>query len=166
MCTEILKMQQIPFDLFKEVVKHTPLVAIDFIIENPDGRILLGWRINNPAKGYWFVPGGRIRKNEKFEDAFKRIAHTETGLDLTIGKTSFLGIYEHIYPIENFSDDPSFGTHYIVMAYRYKLAVNITSLPNDQHTDYWWATIDDILEDPNIHLNAKNYFNGHPSFTE
>jgi len=159
-------MQQIPFESFKEVVRNTPLVAIDFIIENPVGEILLGWRKNNPAKGYWFVPGGRIRKNEKYEDAFKRIVHTETGLSLSISDTAFLGIYEHIYPDENFSDDPSFGTHYIVMAYRYKLEDNLTTLPIDQHTEYWWATLDNIIEDPNVHQNTKNYFNGHPSFTE
>lgn len=159
-------MQQIPFDSFKEVVRNAPLIAIDFIVENKDGEILLGWRKNNPAKGFWFVPGGRIRKNERFTDAFKRIAVTETGLDLLISDTSFLGIYEHIYPEQNFSDDPSFGTHYIVMAYRYKLNSDLPSLPEDQHTDYWWASLDDVLEDPNVHENTKNYFNGHPSFTE
>jgi colanic acid biosynthesis protein WcaH len=159
-------MQKIPFESFKEVVKHTPLISIDFIFENPEGEILLGWRKNNPAKGFWFVPGGRILKNEKFEDAFRRIAKSEVGVNISIGDTSFLGIYEHIYPNENFADDPSFDTHYIVLAYRYKLSEKLTTLPEEQHTDYWWATLDDIIEDPNIHENTKNYFNGFPSFTE
>jgi colanic acid biosynthesis protein WcaH len=40
----------------------------------------MGWRENEPAKRTWFVPGGRIRKDEKIADAFERIIRTETGL--------------------------------------------------------------------------------------
>jgi colanic acid biosynthesis protein WcaH len=158
-------MDYISSDEFKEVVRNTPLIAIDFIIENPMGEILLGWRVNHPAKGYWFVPGGRIRKNEKFVDAFHRIALKETGMDLTINDTIFLGIYEHIYPDENFTGNPSFGTHYIVIAYRLKLDATIENLPKEQHTEYWWASLDDLMEDANVHENVRNYFNGHLSFT-
>ena len=42
---------------FLETIKNTPLVAIDLIIENDSGEILLGKRNNNPAKNFWFVPG-------------------------------------------------------------------------------------------------------------
>ncbi len=31
--------------------------------------VLMGIRINNPAKGKLFVPGGRVYKNEKIVDA-------------------------------------------------------------------------------------------------
>jgi colanic acid biosynthesis protein WcaH len=158
-------MDHISPEAFKEVVRNTPLISIDFIIENPIGEILLGWRVNPPAKEYWFVPGGRILKNEKFEGAFHRIALTETGLDLKISDTIFLGIYEHIYPDENFSGNQSFGTHYIVLAYMLKLTSPLTTLPKDQHTEYWWASLDELLEDANVHENVKNYFNGHLSFT-
>ena len=147
---------------FKSIVRNTPLVSIDLIIENTDGNILLGWRTNLPAKGYWFVPGGRILKDELFSDAFKRIILSETGKDLTLDDASFLGLYEHLYPEENFSGDPSFGTHYIVTAYRIKLKNALTDLPKEQHADYWWASIDEILDDANVHPNTKNYFNGHP----
>lgn len=151
---------------FRQVVRNTPLIAIDLIIENAEGETLLGWRNNLPAKGYWFVPGGRIRKDEHFREAFSRIVHSETGLSYALDDAVFLGIYEHLYPEENFSGDPGFGTHYIVIAYRIKLKGSIPALPDEQHTDYWWAPLDDLLEDPNVHGNTKNYFNGHPSFAE
>ena len=151
---------------FIAIVKNTPLISIDFIIENNDGEVLLGWRNNLPAKGYWFVPGGRIQKDEKFRDAFKRILSTETGLGYEMEEATFLGIFEHLYPNENFADEPGFGTHYVVMAYRIKIEKKLDNLPHDQHMEYWWATLDDILEDPNVHDNTRNYFNGHPSFTE
>jgi hypothetical protein len=37
-----------------------PLVSFDLIIRDPDGRALLRLRTNDPAKGFYFVPGGRI----------------------------------------------------------------------------------------------------------
>jgi colanic acid biosynthesis protein WcaH len=151
---------------FIDIVRNTPLVAIDLIIENKEGEILLGWRNNFPAKGFWFVPGGRIRKDEHFEDAFNRIVKTEIGIEYALGDTTFLGVFEHIYPNENFAAEPGFGTHYIVIAYRIKIDKKIEELPLDQHQDYWWATLDEILEDGNVHENTRNYFNGHPGFAE
>jgi colanic acid biosynthesis protein WcaH len=153
-------------DEFKFIVKSAPLVSIDLVIENHEGNILLGWRNNLPAKGYWFVPGGRILKDESFSEAFCRIINSETGVELKPADSGFLGIYEHMYPDENFSGDPSFGTHYVVLAFRVKLGHTPTQLPKDQHAEYWWASIDEILENPNVHINTKNYFNGHPSVTE
>ncbi|WP_338091415.1 NUDIX domain-containing protein [Sodalis ligni] len=54
------------------------MVSIDLIIEDV-GEYLLGYRTNRPASGSWFVPGGRILKDENLETAFKRIISTETG---------------------------------------------------------------------------------------
>jgi len=48
--------------VFTTVIDSTPLVSIDLVIENTDGKILLGYRNNRPAKGYWFVPGEEFRK--------------------------------------------------------------------------------------------------------
>jgi len=51
-------------DDFLRVIQNTPLVSIDFIIQNSSGEFLLGKRLNKPAKNFWVVPGGRSRKNE------------------------------------------------------------------------------------------------------
>ena len=153
-------MELIPRESFIQVVKNTPLIAIDLVVENEQNEILLGWRRNQPAKGYWFVPGGRILKNEKYTDAFKRITKNELGNEITLPDALFLGIYEHIYPDENFANEPGFGTHYIVNAYRISLSNENLILPTEQHADYRWASIDELLEDANVHENTKNYFNG------
>ena len=113
----------LPPDDFKQIVRHAPLVAIDLVIENADGKILLGWRKNLPAKDHWFVPGGRIAKDEGFVAAFNRIIRAETGCSLLFDDAVFIGVYEHLYPSENFSGDPSFGTHYIVLGYWIKLKI-------------------------------------------
>lgn len=67
---------------FKIVVDNTPLISIDFIIKNSDSKILLGKRVNKPAKDYLFTLGGRVYKNEKLNDAKQRILKEEVGLDI------------------------------------------------------------------------------------
>ena len=54
----------LPPEAFAHIVAHAPLVAIDLLVQDTQQRLLLGWRNHPPARGYWFVPGGRIRKNE------------------------------------------------------------------------------------------------------
>ncbi|TOB15241.1 NUDIX domain-containing protein, partial [Vibrio parahaemolyticus] len=58
--------QRLDEQTFKLVVASTPLVSIDLIIRNSKRQILLGQRTNRPAQGFWFVPGGRICKDETF----------------------------------------------------------------------------------------------------
>jgi GDP-mannose mannosyl hydrolase len=84
-------------DKFLDIIDATPLVSIDLIVEDSQGRFLLGKRLNRPAQGYWFVPGGRIRKNETLADAMARISSTELGAALDINKARLLGAYDHIY---------------------------------------------------------------------
>jgi len=152
-------------EIFKTVVRYTPLIAIDLIIEDAKGRVLLGKRVNSPAKGYWFVPGGRIIKDESFEKAFVRISTAETSTEFSLSQASFIGIYQHIYPGENYLDDPAFGTHYITIAYLLKADPELLSLPDNQHSGYRWATVQEILESQEVHVNTKNYFNGFPAFS-
>lgn len=142
--------------VFKNVVKSTPLVSIDLIIKNDQGLILLGKRNNRPAQGYWFVLGGRIRKNERFPDAFKRLTLTELGQAFSIDEASALGVFEHLYADSIFSDQLS--THYVVLAYEFSMNHPLDSLPLDQHDKYQWFSINDLLEDNNVHENTKAYF--------
>ncbi len=142
-------------DIFKCIVKNTPLISIDLIIRNKEGKVLLGLRKNKPAKGYYFVPGGRIFKNETIEEAFKNISENELGLKLNISDANFLGVYQHFYE-DNFFDE-SFGTHYVVLAYEVEIP-EIPKLPEEQHSDYLWLLPDEILKRDDIHQYTKNYF--------
>ena len=60
-------------DDFHTVVRLAPLVFIDFIIRNARGEVLLGLRNNEPAQGFYFVPGGIVLKQERLHEAFARI---------------------------------------------------------------------------------------------
>jgi len=144
-------------DAFAAVVRDTPLVSIDLIVRDPAGRVLVGRRTNQPARGCWFVPGGRIRKDERIADAFTRIARDELGIERTVDDAAFRGVFEHLYDT-NFAGIGGFGTHYVVLAYDVGLPEPPADLPVDQHSDYRWACPAELLSDPDVHANTKAYF--------
>lgn len=149
---------KLPLDIFQTILQNTPLISIDFIIKNERDEVLLGKRANKPAKGYWFVPGGRIFKNETIFQAFKRIATIELGADnsLSLCDAQFLGVFEHFYNDSIFDDNIT--TQYIVLGYELVRRVNTINLPLIQHEDYIWIGIDDLLEHKNVHPYTKAYF--------
>ncbi|MFW8590331.1 GDP-mannose mannosyl hydrolase [Glaciecola sp. 2405UD65-10] len=141
-------------DMFEMVVASTPLVSIDLLVRDAKGRILLGKRVNRPAKGSWFVPGGRVLKDETLEQAFIRLLDVELGIGQT--KACFKGIYEHFYE-ENFSEK-SFTTHYVVMAYEIMFTAEMSVLPIAQHNDYRWFSATELLNHSDVHIHTKWYF--------
>jgi len=65
--------------LYSKIKQRMPIPCVDLLITYND-RLLLMKRKNNPAKGKWFTPGGRIFKNETIINAVKRVLLEETGL--------------------------------------------------------------------------------------
>lgn len=142
---------------FESVVRLTPLVSIDIVVRRPDGKILVGRRKNEPARGVFFVVGGRITKNETVAAAFRRLTVQELGLAKDRSEARFLGVFDHIYPT-NALHNPEFGTHYVVLGYELVLRENKVDLPTDQHGEYAWFTEAEILAHPEVHENTKAYF--------
>jgi colanic acid biosynthesis protein WcaH len=142
-------------DDFLAVVKHTPLVSIDLIVRSNEDRILMGKRINQPAAGFWFVPGGRIYKEETLEAAFLRITETELAKPYQIDHAQLLGAFTHLYET-NFANAQGISTHYVVLAYQLKLDIDTLQLPQQQHCGYRWFGTDDELSE--VHANSLAYF--------
>jgi len=142
---------------FREIVMNAPLVAIDLIVRNDGNEVLLGLRRNGPGKNTWFVPGGRIWKNETIGAAFKRITEDELGRALDLKNARFVGVWEHFHE-GNFADEPGFGTHYIVLAYETKVSSGWAELPLRQHSDYRWLSEKQLLEEEKVHPYTKDYF--------
>jgi len=137
---------------FKEVVSNAPLFAIDLVVLNQQNEILVGQRLNSPAKGSWFVPGGRIYKNETLENAFMRISKSELGSVVKLSQAKLLGVYDHFYEDSFFSEDIS--THYINATHAIHLKQQL-SLPKNQHDCYRWIGIDSLLNDDKVHKFSK-----------
>jgi len=142
---------------FLRVISATPLVSIDLIIENEQQEILLGKRLNRPAKDFWFVPGGRIRKNEPITSAVERVSREELGV--AVERSELLGAYDHLYA-DNFAGRPGVSTHYVVLAYRCRLANGALIKPDEQHSILKWWRPADLVGSAEVHENTKRYFPG------
>lgn len=148
--------QRLDRQTFQTVVAYTPLIALDLIIENNKGQVLLGQRLNKPAQGYWFVPGGRILKDETMAQAFSRLSKEELGVELQLSNASLIGPYEHFYD-DNFSGN-DFSTHYITLGYNIKCDISLTQLPKVQHCCYQWFDIETLSACEDVHHHTKLYF--------
>ena len=82
---------------FSKAIEMLPLISIDFCLIYKQ-KILLGKRNNEPAKDFLFTPGGRIRKNEPYLNAFERIFFDELNTALVYqDKLRLMGIWDHFY---------------------------------------------------------------------
>ena len=142
---------------FTTIIDSTPLVSIDLVVLDNEGNALLGERLNRPAQGYWFVPGGRITKNEPLADAFNRLTLDELGETFSITDAELLGPYDHFYDDYVFGEELS--THYVAIAYVLRLTQPLSKLPMDiQHGDYRWFNKDELLSSGIVHKHTKWYF--------
>jgi len=137
---------------FKTVISSTPLISIDLLVKK-DNKILLGKRINKPAQGCLFSIGGRVYKNETIDSAMMRIAKNELNIELKL-TPRFIGVFEHFYDDSIYQD---VSTHYINLAYEIEIEETL-NLPNEQHNEYQWLTIDELLESKQVHKYVKDYF--------
>jgi colanic acid biosynthesis protein WcaH len=122
----------------------------------------VGKRTNEPARGTWFVPGGRIGKAERVADAIERLMFEEVGVSARSAAMSFRGAFEHLYDT-NFAGAAGFGTHYVVLAYDVQLSARPVELPDEQHSEYRWMTTHELLADEDVHENTRAYFAPQPS---
>ena len=140
---------------FSRIIVSTPLVAIDLIVRNERGEVLLGYRRNRPAQHFWFVPGGRIRKNERLHDALQRVACTELGVVPQEGQ--LLGVFDHLYEDNTFGL-PGVDTHYVVIGWQCALRGDDALVSDAQHAALRWWSVAELLASEEVHLNTKRYF--------
>lgn len=146
-------------ETFRTVVGSTPLVSIDLVVENVAGEIFLGQRRNRPAQGFWFVPGGRIRKNESLDDAFRRLTLDELGWGFERCEARLLGVYDHFYSDSVFGTAGSApNTHYVVLGYHLRLpAAMHLEPPAKQHGTYRWLPQAEMQACGEVHDNSRAY---------
>ena len=140
---------------FKTVLENTPLVSIDLCLICND-QILLGRRRNEPLKGLWFTPGGRIHKNETWQSALLRIAKVELGLSgIAVEGFALMGIWDHFY--NNSALNQNISTHYVNLPHyaEFKSAPQITL--DDQHGEFKWFDLSIVSNDETYHPYMRNY---------
>lgn len=137
------------------VIQNTPLVSIDLCLIF-DGKIILCKRTNDPLKGEWFTPGGRIYKNETWQNALVRIAEVELDLSgVEVEDFSLMGVWDHFYSSNGI--DQSISTHYVNLPHYavFKSAPQITL--DKQHNEYKWFDLNHVSNDIILHPYIRNY---------
>lgn len=131
-------MEYIPDELYREILNAIPFVCVDLVIKDGNS-FLLAKRKNQPAQGQWFLPGGRLLKNEKLKDAALRKMHQETGMNGVIEK--MLGVDETMFP-----DGPyGLSVHSVNVVFLITPTNPKNSVVLDEQNDEykWYTHIDD-----------------------
>ncbi|SHG35925.1 NUDIX hydrolase [Streptoalloteichus hindustanus] len=65
--------------------EHWIIRCVGALVHDTDGRLLLVRRGNEPGRGLWSVPGGRVEPGESDAEAVVREVREETGLSVAVG---------------------------------------------------------------------------------
>lgn len=87
---------------FRTIYAKVPRLCVDIIIQNQTG-VLLTYRVIEPYKDTWHLPGGTVQHKESLEDAVRRVAKTELGI--TVMVLRFIGYIDYL--LENEQHDRS-----------------------------------------------------------
>lgn len=150
------KVSKLGREEFLKVVRVAPLVSVDIVVQDAEGRALMGLRSNEPAKGFWFVPGGRILKGERIAEAFERVVAEELGCKVSFGNARFLGVFQHFWDT-NFAGEPGVSTHYVSLAYWLKLPEGAAIHGDPQHAELKWLPVEEALGDDRVHAYTKEF---------
>lgn len=74
----------IPQIIYNQFLQSMPLACVDIAIV-ANGSVLLVKRNDAPAKDEWWLPGGRVFKNEMMKETAHRKAIEEVGIDCHVG---------------------------------------------------------------------------------
>lgn len=132
-------MEHIPDELYREIINAIPFVCVDIVIKNGNS-FFLAKRKSEPAQGQWFLPGGRVLKNEKLEDAAYQKVQQETGLNVKIEK--ILGVDETMFPVSTFGV-PTHSVNVVFLATTTNPETTV-HLDNQNDEYQWYTHIDDV----------------------
>jgi ADP-ribose pyrophosphatase YjhB (NUDIX family) len=121
-----------------QLIRRTmPIPCVDLVVENPAGEVLLLRRANEPAKGQWWMPGGRVNFGETREGAAARKLQEECSLDA-------LNVRE-LATRDLFLEFPELGelSHAITTVFRVDVARVGTVILDSQSTASAWRRRED-----------------------
>lgn len=125
-------------ELYTVILETLSIPCVDILIKNKKGEILLVKRKNEPAKDFWWVPGGRVLHGEKRCDTAARKLQEECGLQAN--NFNQIGNFEFIF---NTSQDKVYHD----IATLYEVTVDETEVMLDtQSSEYSWKMAAEWLQ--------------------
>ena len=119
-------------ETYTKIVNLMPILTVDILI-NKSGKFLLLRRVNEPLKGVYWTPGGRILKGERAIQAARRKVIEETGLKPK--KIRLLGYYETLSKKNIFGLDSIHTTSIVFECTDFTGKIKL----DNQHIDYKWS---------------------------
>jgi len=107
----------------------TPALTVDCVICDPERRVLLIRRKNDPFKGAFALPGGFVDLGETVEAGCRREVREETGLD--IGDLQLVGVYS--------DPDRDPRGHTVTTAFLARLPAAVTPTAGDDAASAAWV---------------------------
>jgi ADP-ribose pyrophosphatase YjhB (NUDIX family) len=145
-------------DSYQEAVRQLPIPCVDTFLFNPRNRsYFLVLRKDPPAKGVWWLPGGRLQKGENFFTCSIRKCKEEAGLEVSAVK--HLGCFATIFPDSMWSTQTHSINTIVLSILNDKMQQPIIDNTCD---NYKWVSIDSKPEDPyvaEIYLKAIKKLN-------
>jgi 8-oxo-dGTP diphosphatase len=109
-----------------------PQIAVGAIVVH-DGALLMVQRAQEPARGLWSIPGGRVENGEYLADALRREVKEETNLDVEVG--DLIGIAEIIG-----------NPHYVILDFAARLEGDPAPVPAGDVADARWVALDEVQD--------------------
>jgi len=121
----------IPLKVYKTIIRNAPIVSSDIVI-NFKNKFLLLKRVNEPCRGLWWTPGGRVSKNEKILDSVYRVVKEEIGIK-KIKIKKFLGVFDLYCEPGKFKEK---NMHYVSFAFLVEPIGKFNIKIDFQHSEY------------------------------
>ena len=165
---------RLPEELYSGIVSNIPTVCVDVVCQREvDNKVLLFYRRDKPARGLWWLPGGRMLKGETFFDTALRKIKDEMGhgklLDGLVEAVEVTGVWNTFFHDSSWDDGrdeekKGCQTVNISVFCRLKATDPLLYQINSKKSNEWaveacrWVNVDDILQQGNydkyVHANA------------
>ncbi|MGP0089943.1 MAG: NUDIX domain-containing protein [Xanthobacteraceae bacterium] len=124
---------KLPVDEYRKILSSVPIVCVDCVVVNERRQILLVKRANEPLKGEFWVPGGRVHKGERLVAAVHRKMREELGVDVEIIEN--IGFFEEFF--DKTAESAIGGVHTISIVYLVR-PKNYDFKLDDQSAEWAW----------------------------
>jgi colanic acid biosynthesis protein WcaH len=116
------------------VSRLTPMICVDLLVQDPQGRTLLTWRHDRFYGPGWHIPGGMVRYKERLADRIQEVARQELAAEVAF-EPAPLAILECMNP------ESRDRGHLISLLFRCRLLTPLDDalrfVPEDPRPDQW-----------------------------